>query len=60
VRVALVQLLAKVQCAMCQTARARVVEVEQKHAGHDVKWYLCVPCARRVGLAAVGGRWKRE
>ena len=61
-RIRRVELKEAASCAICPGARAlgaQVVAITQKAPcnGEVVTWYLCIPCARRIGVAAMGGRW---
>ena len=56
-RVARKELDLPCECAMCGTNRRMVVEVHQMRERAAVLWRICVPCARRLGVAAMGGRW---
>ena len=48
-----------VNCRLCDQARGSMAVVVQIERGpREMWWHLCVPCARRIGCAAVGQRWK--
>jgi hypothetical protein len=54
VRIRRVELPEAVPCELCGGSRKLVVQVTYK-AGNT--YPFCIPCARRIGVAAVGGRW---
>ncbi len=56
-RVGRVELVSTVKCALCDTSSRLSVEVANVIGGVTLKWHVCIPCARRVGVAAMGGRW---
>ena len=55
-RIRRVELPEAAPCEVCGVSRKVVVELVYD-PGSKPGYCYCIPCARRIGVAAMGGRW---